>query len=96
MDLAFTDEGFLLTDPVNGYAVSSWKRGYGDFRLSPDLTTARTAPWLPGAEPAPADPARGRRATAGTEPEFVQYRSCARRRRTRSALHFSAPRTPSR
>ncbi|WP_203909837.1 glutamine synthetase family protein [Rhizocola hellebori] len=34
--------------PVDGYAVSGWERGYGDFVLSPDLTTLRPLPWLPG------------------------------------------------
>ncbi len=34
--------------PVDGYAVSGWERGYGDFVLAPDLTTLRPLPWLPG------------------------------------------------
>ncbi|HCU49442.1 MAG TPA: glutamine synthetase, partial [Micromonosporaceae bacterium] len=34
--------------PVDGYAVSGWDRGYGDFVLAPDLTTLRPVPWLPG------------------------------------------------
>ena len=33
---------------VDGYAMSSWDRGYGDFVLRPDLTTLRRVPWLPG------------------------------------------------
>ncbi|HVB43445.1 MAG TPA: glutamine synthetase family protein [Streptosporangiaceae bacterium] len=32
---------------VDGYAMSSWERGYGDFVLAPDLTTLRRVPWLP-------------------------------------------------
>jgi len=32
---------------VDGYAMSSWERGYGDFMLSPDLTTLRAVPWHP-------------------------------------------------
>ena len=32
-----------------GYAMSSWKRGYGDLVLRPDLSTLRTLPWQPGA-----------------------------------------------
>ncbi|MFC5928988.1 glutamine synthetase [Cryobacterium melibiosiphilum] len=33
---------------VDGYAMSSWSRGYGDMAMIPDLTTLRLAPWLPG------------------------------------------------
>ena len=32
-------------DPVPGYAIASWERGYGDFGLRPDLTTLRRIPW---------------------------------------------------
>jgi glutamine synthetase len=31
---------------VEGYAMSSWERGYGDFALVPDLLTLRRIPWL--------------------------------------------------
>ncbi|WP_425570497.1 glutamine synthetase family protein [Pseudonocardia adelaidensis] len=30
---------------VDGYAMSSWERGYGDFVLVPDMTTLRLVPW---------------------------------------------------
>jgi len=30
---------------VDGFAMSSWERGYGDFVLVPDLTTLRHLPW---------------------------------------------------
>ena len=33
-------------DPVPGYEIASWERGYGDFRLQPDLRTLRRIPWL--------------------------------------------------
>ena len=32
-------------DPVPGYALASWERGYGDFGLSPDMSTLRRIPW---------------------------------------------------
>src|SRR5229473_7183110 len=32
-------------DPVSGYALASWERGYGDFGLRPDLETLRRIPW---------------------------------------------------
>src|SRR6478609_2191575 len=33
---------------VDGYAMSSWSRGYGDFVLRPDLDTLRAIPWQAG------------------------------------------------
>ena len=33
-------------DPVPGYEIASWERGYGDFSLAPDLATLRRVPWL--------------------------------------------------
>ena len=33
---------------VDGYAISSWERGYGDMAMRPDLDTLRLAPWLQG------------------------------------------------
>ena len=33
-------------DPVPGYEIASWNRGYGDFRIAPDLGTLRRIPWL--------------------------------------------------
>jgi glutamine synthetase len=33
---------------VDGYAISSWERGYGDFVLQPDLATLRRVPWYDG------------------------------------------------
>ena len=31
---------------VDGYEMSSWDQGYGDFELVPDLSTLRPIPWL--------------------------------------------------
>ncbi len=33
---------------VDGYAMSSWERGYGDFEMRPDVATLRLAPWQEG------------------------------------------------
>jgi glutamine synthetase len=33
-------------DPVPGYEIASWERGYGDFELLPDLKTLKRIPWL--------------------------------------------------
>jgi glutamine synthetase len=35
-------------DPVPGYELANWERGYGDFTLVPDLATLRRIPWLDG------------------------------------------------
>jgi glutamine synthetase len=33
---------------VDGFAISSWEQGYGDFVVRPDLATLRRVPWQPG------------------------------------------------
>ncbi|MGI5178300.1 glutamine synthetase family protein [Dactylosporangium sp. CA-152071] len=33
---------------VEGYAMSSWSSGYGDFAMIPDFATLRRIPWQPG------------------------------------------------
>ncbi|GAB2947551.1 gamma-glutamylethanolamide synthetase GlnA4 [Streptomyces pseudoechinosporeus] len=33
---------------VDGYEMSSWDRGYGDFAMRPDLSTLRKVPWNAG------------------------------------------------
>ncbi|HEY2204215.1 MAG TPA: glutamine synthetase family protein [Pseudonocardia sp.] len=33
---------------VDGYALTSWEQGYGDFELVPDRDTLRRIPWQPG------------------------------------------------
>ena len=33
---------------VDGYAMSSWERGYGDFVFKPDMDTLRLVPWHEG------------------------------------------------
>ncbi len=42
--------GYLLAtdmdnEPRDGYEISSWEHGYGDFVLRPDLSTIRRIPW---------------------------------------------------
>ena len=34
-------------NPVVGYEMASWDRGYGDFVMRPDLATLRPVPWHP-------------------------------------------------
>ncbi len=33
---------------LDGYAATSWAKGYGDYVMRPDLSTLRLVPWLPG------------------------------------------------
>jgi glutamine synthetase len=33
-------------DPVPGYEMANWEKGYGDFAIAPDLETLRVIPWL--------------------------------------------------
>jgi glutamine synthetase len=33
-------------DPVPGYEMANWEKGYGDFGIVPDLATLRRIPWL--------------------------------------------------
>ncbi|SEQ50749.1 glutamine synthetase family protein [Lentzea albida] len=35
-------------NPVTGFAMSSWERGYGDFVMKPDVETLRRVPWQEG------------------------------------------------
>ncbi|MGH7332095.1 MAG: glutamine synthetase family protein [Candidatus Rokuibacteriota bacterium] len=34
-------------EPLPGFKLTSWERGYGDMKLVPDLSTLRLIPWLP-------------------------------------------------
>jgi glutamine synthetase len=33
-------------DPVPGYEMANWEKGYGDFGIVPDMATLRRVPWL--------------------------------------------------
>ena len=35
-------------EPVPGYKAASWAQGYGDFTMTPVMSTLRRTPWLPG------------------------------------------------
>ncbi|MGW6445081.1 glutamine synthetase family protein [Lentzea sp. NPDC055074] len=35
-------------NPVSGFEMSSWERGYGDFVMKPDVETLRRVPWQEG------------------------------------------------
>jgi glutamine synthetase len=35
-------------EPLPGFTLTSWQRGYGDMKMVPDLSTLRRIPWLDG------------------------------------------------
>jgi glutamine synthetase len=70
---------------VDGYAMSSWERGYGDFAMVPDLSTMRRSPWQPGSAMLladlawlEADPETGRRADVLASPRQILRRQLRR------------------
>src|SRR5262245_30272662 len=43
---------YLLTvniemDPMDGFKLANWEKGFGDFEMQPDATTLRVLPWQP-------------------------------------------------
>lgn len=67
--------------PVAGYAMSGWDSGYGDMVLTPDLTTLRRIPWLPGTVLVLADLAAGDGSPIAVAPRTILRRQIARLRR---------------
>ncbi|MFF1509508.1 glutamine synthetase family protein [Streptomyces sp. NPDC058326] len=67
---------------VDGYDMSSWDRGYGDFAMHPDLTTLRRLPWNEATAMVTADLAWG----DGT-PVVAAPRQILRRQLERLAEH---------
>lgn len=56
---------------VDGYAMSSWEKGYGDMLLVPDLDTLRRVPWQEGTALVMADLAWGDRAPVVQSPRGI-------------------------
>jgi glutamine synthetase len=63
---------------VDGYAMSSWATGYGDFRMVPDLESLRPVPWLPGTAMLLADLAWDDDAEVVASPRQILRRQLAR------------------
>src|SRR6476469_8533429 len=45
---------YLLTvdiemEPMTGFKLANWEKGFGDFEMRPDLSTLRLLPWQPAA-----------------------------------------------
>jgi glutamine synthetase len=67
---------------VDGYAMSSWSSGYGDFVMKPDFGTLRHVPWQPGTALVLAD-----LFTTGGEAVYASPRQILRRQLDRLAAH---------
>ncbi|SDT77793.1 glutamine synthetase family protein [Actinoplanes derwentensis] len=67
---------------VDGYEMSSWSTGYGDFVMQPDFSTLRRVPWQPGTAIVLADLLD----TAG-QPVLASPRQILRRQLDRLAAH---------
>jgi glutamine synthetase len=63
---------------VPGYEMASWERGYGDFRIVPDMATLRRIPWLEGTALVLADVARLDGSPAPPSPRQVLKRQLER------------------
>ncbi|MFE0422943.1 glutamine synthetase family protein [Streptomyces sp. NPDC058953] len=63
---------------VDGYAMSSWDRGYGDFAMRPDPATLRRVPWNDGTALLIADLARSDGGPVDAAPRQVLRHQLAR------------------
>ncbi|MDX6664169.1 MAG: glutamine synthetase, partial [Solirubrobacteraceae bacterium] len=63
---------------VDGYAMASWDRGYGDFEMKPDLDTLRPVPWQDGTAMALADLAWADGSDVSASPRQILRRQLAR------------------
>ncbi len=74
---------YLLTvnmemDPLDGFGVASWEKGFGDFAFRPDLSTLRSLPWQPGAALVLCDLARDDGTLVAEAPRSVLRRQLER------------------
>jgi glutamine synthetase len=65
-------------NPVEGYEMSSWERGYGDFEMRPDLSTLRRVPWHEGTALCLADIAWGDHSPVVASPRQILRRQIER------------------
>jgi glutamine synthetase len=63
---------------VDGYTMSSWEQGYGDFVMQPDLSTLRLVPWQEGTALCLADIAWADGSDVTASPRQVLRRQLAR------------------
>jgi glutamine synthetase len=72
---------------VDGYAMSGWALGYGDFAMVPDLRTLRRVPWQPGTAMVLADLAWLDGQAGGARAVLASPRQILRRQLDRLAGH---------
>ena len=65
-------------EPVPGYALTNWQKGYGDFVLKPDLSTLRRIPWLEGTALVLCDVLDHHHADVSVSPRAILKRQTAR------------------
>ena len=63
---------------VEGYSMSSWDRGYGDFVMRPDFATLRILPWAPATALVLCDVEWGDRTPVAPSPRQVLKQQVAR------------------
>src|SRR3954466_8293686 len=63
---------------VEGYTISSWERGYGDFEMKPDLGSLRPVPWQEATALCLADVRWADGAPVGPSPRQVLQRQLER------------------
>jgi glutamine synthetase len=63
---------------VEGYSISSWERGYGDFEMKPDLSTLRRVPWQEGTAMCLADIVWGDHSPVAESPRQILRRQLER------------------
>jgi glutamine synthetase len=63
---------------VEGYSISSWERGYGDFEMKPDLSTLRRVPWQEGTAMCLADIVWGDHSPVAESPRQILRRQLDR------------------
>lgn len=74
---------YLLTvnldmDPLDGFEVANWGKGFGDFAFRPDLATLRVLPWQPGTALVFCDYVRGDGQYVAEAPRSVLRQAVAR------------------
>ena len=65
-------------ETVDGYEMSSWARGYGDFEMKPDMDTLRPIPWQEGTALVMADLQWGDGTEVVASPRQILRRQLAR------------------
>src|SRR2546427_101012 len=65
-------------EPLPGFTLTSWERGYGDMKMVPDMGTLRVIPWLPKTALVFCDVYTGEGAPVEEAPRWVVKRQIAR------------------